>query len=189
MLTFILIICVASIIAYIQLKKGEVVRFETAAPPQQVVMASVAQVGTARRWTTATQSDNNVAFNYHKRPNVFLVIVGLIFGIIPGVVYWLLRSKRESLNVMISETPGGSTAVQIVSNGYQGKSAGRAVQSALGVNAAPTFGYGATAPVAAPLVSLPAPTVALSAPTPLPAVEAPLNPAGSAEAPRDSWRL
>jgi hypothetical protein len=129
----ILLACIGSIVAYIQLKKGEIIRFETPSTPQQVIMTSVAQVGTARRWATVSQGDKNAVFSYHRRPSIILTIFFLIFGIIPGVVYWLIRSKRESLNVMIDQSDRGATIVQIVSNGYQGKSAGRAVRDALGV--------------------------------------------------------
>ncbi|MCB1000363.1 MAG: hypothetical protein R2713_12200 [Ilumatobacteraceae bacterium] len=163
MLYLVLIACIASIVAYVKLKQGEVIRFDTPAPPQHVVMTSVAQVGTARRWTTATQTDTNVAFNYHKRPNTVVVIVLLLFGIIPGVVYWMLRSKREALNVMMTASAApGLTTVQIVSNGYQGKSAGRAVRAALGVS--PT-----AAVTTASTQALPAPRGAFAPPaTPLP---------------------
>lgn len=129
----ILLACIGAIVAYIQLKKGEVLRFETLATPEQVVMNSVGQVGTKRRWATVSQTPTNVAFSYTKKPNIFALLVLLLLGIIPGIIYWVLRSKVESLNAMIVDNPSGNTQVQIASNGFQGKSAGRAIRDAVGV--------------------------------------------------------
>lgn len=133
MIYVILLACAVSIYAYVQLKKGEVLRFETLATPEQVVMHAVGQVGTGKRWATVSQTPTNVAFSYKKNPNIFAVIVLLLLGIIPGIVYWVLRSKKESLNVMIVANPSGNTQVQVTSNGYQGKSAGRLIRDAAGV--------------------------------------------------------
>lgn len=127
------IVCAVSIYAYVQMKKGEVLRFETVSTAEQVVMAAVGQVGTARRWATVTQSPTNVAFSYKKRPSLLITFLLAWFFLIPAIVYWTIRSKVESLNTMIVANPSGNTQVQITSNGYQGKSAGRAVRDAVGI--------------------------------------------------------
>lgn len=137
MAALILVACVASIVAYFVLRRGEALRFVTTARPAQVVMAAVATVGTGRRWATVSHSDGAVAFSYHKRPKFLLLLVGLIVGIVPGLVYWLLASKRESLNVMMDADGEAGTLVQVTSNGFRGRLAGRSVRQALEATPAP----------------------------------------------------
>lgn len=126
---------VAPIVAVVFLRKGEVLRFETLASPDEVMMNSVGQVGTARGWATVTQTQSNVAMTYVRQPNILIVVILFLtcVGIMPAVVYWWLASKKESLNILMSSSPTGNTRVQVTSNGWKGKRAGQAVKDAVGV--------------------------------------------------------
>ena len=129
--------CIAfAIYAVVVLAKGEILRFESLASPDEVVMASVGQVGTSRGWATVTQTPTNVALNYVRQASPVVLIVGFLFcgiGLIPALAYYWLMSKKESLNVMIGDTPTGNTRIQITSNGWKGKRAGQALRDAVGV--------------------------------------------------------
>jgi Na+/H+ antiporter NhaC len=144
MSVLIVLILVAAVIAFFVLRSGEMLRFETSADPHRVIMSAVGIVGAKRRWQTMSQSTHGASFQYHKGPNVLLAIVLLFCFLIPGIVYVLLAGKRESLVVNIDSATTGMTLVQVTSNGYRGKAAGRALQrqvslpaGSLGANTAP----------------------------------------------------
>jgi hypothetical protein len=124
-----------AIYAMVALGKGEILRFETLASPDEVLMASVGQVGTSRGWATVTQSPTNVALNYVRQPNILILLLLLVFCFtIPlAVVYYVLMSKKESLNVLMGDSTTGNTRVQITSNGWKGKRAGQALRDVIGV--------------------------------------------------------
>jgi len=129
----ILVILVAPIIAYLILNRGETLRFETTADPKQVIMNALSILGAKRRWTTLSQSDNAANFSYHKKPNGLVALILLCFLVVPGIVYIVLARKKESASVMVTEPTGsGMTIVQIVSNGWRGKSAGRSLRTQIG---------------------------------------------------------
>lgn len=119
------------------MRKGEVLRIESLASPDEVMMATVGQVGTGKNWATVTQSPSNVALTYVRQPNL-LILVLLAFGtcgtgLFWAGVYWWISSKKESLNVMIADSSTGNTRVQITSNGWYGKKAGHQIRDTIGV--------------------------------------------------------
>lgn len=128
-----LLLLIAAIAGLVILRRGEALCFETAASADQVTMVAVEEVGGKRRWTTLSQAAGSVTFSYYKRPNVLLVLLLAIFVIsIPlAILYVLLAGKRESLSVYSAAVPSGATRVQITSNGWRGKSAGRAIRGGL----------------------------------------------------------
>ena len=125
----------APIYLYVVMRQGEILRFETLATPDEVMMTGVGQVGTARGWATVTQTPSNVALSYVRTPNILVAV--LLFmtcvGIPAAAVYWQILSKKESLNIMMGDSPTGNTRIQITSNGWKGKRAGQAVRDAIGV--------------------------------------------------------
>src|ERR1700680_1830535 len=128
-------ILVAAVIAFFVLRSGETLRFETSADPHRVIMSAVGIVGAKRRWQTMSQSNHGANFQYHKGPNVLLAIILLFCFLIPGIVYVLLAGKRESLILNIDSGTAGMTVVQVTSNGFRGKAAGRTLQRQLSVPA------------------------------------------------------
>jgi hypothetical protein len=117
------------------LKSGETIRFETSSTPRQVTMGAVGAVSTKRRWQTIGQGDGAANFVYHKGPNKLIALLGLLFMIVPGIVYMVLAGKKEALAVNTDDSTVGMTVVQVVSNGFRGKSAGRAIRSQFGLAA------------------------------------------------------
>jgi hypothetical protein len=147
----------AAIFAYFKLKSGEVLRFETTATPRQVTMAAVGIIGARRKWATMSQGDGAVQFSFHKRPRWWLVVLlGItLVGFPIAIVYALLAGKTEALAVNTDDSTDGMTIVQIASNGWRGKSAGRALRHEVGLapaaiaSMAPTRGEGELDPGAA----------------------------------------
>lgn len=145
-----------AIYAYIKMKSGEVLRFETTSTPRQVTMAATGIIAAKRKWETLSQGDGSAQFTYAKKPNWALVIIAAItiIGFPIAVVYALLAGKKESISVN-TEEGSGLTVVQIASNGGRGKSAGRALRDSLGLapasvaSMAPTQTQGQLDPAAA----------------------------------------
>jgi hypothetical protein len=143
MSVLIVLVLIASVVAFFMLRSGENLRFETSSDPHRVVMAAVGIVGAKRRWEIMAQSDRSTNFKYHKRPKILVAIILLLCFLIPGIVYVLLAGKRESLVVNIDAGTAGMTVVQITSNGFRGKAAGRALQRQVSVPAG-ALGAGGT---------------------------------------------
>jgi len=133
MSVLIVLILIAAVIAFFMLRSGETLRFETSADPHRVIMAAIGIVGTKRRWHTMSQSDHGANFQYRKGPNVLVAIILLLCFLIPGIVYIVLAGKRESLVVNVDGATRGMAVVQVTSNGYRGKSAGRTLRGQVSV--------------------------------------------------------
>jgi hypothetical protein len=135
MSVLIVLILIAAIVAFFILRSGENLRFETPSDPHRIVMAAVGIIGAKRRWQTMTQSDHGASFRYYKRPNALIATILLLCFLIPGIIYVLLAGKRESLVLTIDSGTVGMTVVQITSNGFRGKAAGRTLQRQVSVRA------------------------------------------------------
>ncbi|HST55074.1 MAG TPA: hypothetical protein VLJ42_04140 [Solirubrobacteraceae bacterium] len=139
----------AAVVAFFTLRSGENLRFETSCDSFRVVMAAVGVVGAKRGWQTMAQSDRGADFKYHQQPRMLVAIILLLCFLIPGIVYIVLAGKHESLVLNVDSGMPGMTIVQITSNGFRGKFAGRALQrqvsvpaGAMGTGAAPMFTAG-----------------------------------------------
>jgi hypothetical protein len=174
------IFIIAAIVGLILLRRGEKLQFVTRATSHQVTMAAVGEVGAKRRWTTLTQGAGTVTFTYFRRPSYIILFLLLLFiATIPlAILYAIMARRHEALSVYAAPGDNGETYVQIVSNGWRGKGAGRAIQGQLGVVAAPTAAPAVAAPpAAAPIVM--APAARLQAPAPM-AAPVPMNTAFTA---------
>ncbi len=134
---------IASVAAFFMLRSGENLRFETPSDPHRVVMAAVGIIGAKRRWEIMAQSEHNASFKYHRRPRTLVALALLLCFLVPGIVYVLLAGKHESLIVNIDSGTSGMTVVQITSNGFRGKAAGRALRRRVSVPAGALGGTGA----------------------------------------------
>ncbi len=130
-----LLFVVGSIAAYVWLRRGEELRFETTAEPDHVMMAAVGVFGTKRRWSILSLTDHNASFAYHKSPNWLIALLLLMLLLVPGIVYLILGSKREDVFVMTVAGPGPHVTVQVTSNGYRGKFTARALRRRLEIPA------------------------------------------------------
>jgi hypothetical protein len=124
-----------SIVAFLVLRSGENLRFESPSEPRRIVMAAVAIVATKRHWQVMTQSDEGASFRYHRRPKALVAVLLLFFFLIPGIVYLVLAGKRESLILNLYRDDAGMTVAQLTSNGFRGKFAGRALMQQVSVRA------------------------------------------------------
>jgi hypothetical protein len=120
---------IGSIVAYFVLKSGETIRFETSSTPRQITMGAVGLVAGKRRWQTLSQGDGSANFVYHKGPNKLIALIGLLFFVLPGLFYIIIAGKKEALAVNTEDSTAGITVVQVTSNGWRGKVAGRAVRN------------------------------------------------------------
>jgi hypothetical protein len=139
----IVLILIGAVIAYFMLRSGENLRFETSLEAHRVVMSAVGIVAAKRRWEIMTQNDCSASFSYHQRPKLLAAISLALCFLVPGIVYMLLAGKRESLVVNIDSSTLGMTIVQITSNGFRGKAAGRALHRLISLPAG-ALGTGTT---------------------------------------------
>jgi hypothetical protein len=131
----------AAVTTFLMLRSGENLRFETSLDPHRVVMTTVGIVAAKRRWATVAQTNYSASFRFHRRPKILPAIILLSFFLIPGIVYVVLAGKRESLIVNIDSGTTGMAVVQITSNGFRGKAAGRDLERQVGMPAG-TLGTG-----------------------------------------------
>jgi hypothetical protein len=143
MSVLVVLILIAAVVTFFILRAGEVRRFETSADPHRVIIAVVGIVGARRSWQTLSQTDHHVSFRYHKGPNMLITLILLLCLLVPGIVYILLAGKRESLIVNIDSATNGMTVVQVTSNGYRGKGAGRELHRRISLPAG-SLGAGTT---------------------------------------------
>lgn len=130
-----LFVLIGSIVAFVLLRSGENLRFETPTDPRRIVMATVAIVATKRNWQVICQSDDGATLRYHRRPNALIAVILLCVFLIPGIVYLVLAGKRESLVLNVYRDGAGLTVAQLTSNGFRGKFAGRALAQQVSVQA------------------------------------------------------
>jgi hypothetical protein len=130
-----LLILIASMVAFLVLRSGENLRFETPTDPRRIVMAAVAIVATKRHWQVMAQSEDGASFSYYRRPRAMVAAILLFLFLIPGIVYMALAGKRESLVLHIYRDETGMTIAQLSSNGFRGKFAGRALAQQVSVRA------------------------------------------------------
>lgn len=130
-----LLCVVVPIVVYVILRRGEQIRFETTTTPRQAIMASLGVVGTRRGWSTLAQGADYANFTLAKRANWFVAIVLLFFFVVPGIVYLVVAGRKQSLTINTFQPDPATTIVQCSSNGWRGKSLGRALRKSLGVDA------------------------------------------------------
>jgi hypothetical protein len=83
-------------------------------PPRDVVQAAI-QTFTARGWTTTSRSGRNVTFTRSQSPGCGIVLVLFLFGIIPGLIYWVAAKRSLVVSVLADNVAGqpGQADVQI----------------------------------------------------------------------------
>lgn len=102
--------------------------------PGKEVRAKVVQIMTAKGGTLTAQTDDMIAAAFPGRPNILLVLILLVFGIVPGVIYWLVAKRTKSLLVQLAETDT-QTTVTITSGGKVTEDAQKAIIGAFGQKA------------------------------------------------------
>jgi hypothetical protein len=82
--------------------------------PRDVVLAAVHNF-TSRGWITTTQSEQSVTFSKSQTPSCLVTFFLLIFGIIPGLLYWIAAKRTLTVSVMArpANEQSGQSGVQI----------------------------------------------------------------------------
>ena len=138
-----LLAVVGAVAAFYMLRSGETLRFETSTDARRAVMAAVGVVAARRHWQVLSESADGASFQYRAGPRMLVAILLLSFFIVPGIVYIILANRRESLIVHLDSATGGMMLVQVTSNGFRGKFAGRALHRQLSLPAG-SIGAGST---------------------------------------------
>jgi hypothetical protein len=102
-----LAIVIAAIWWAIQQGRSGAIGFEAGRSPKDVVLGAV-QMFSQRGWVTTSQSDQSISFSKSQPPGCLITIVLLLFGIIPGLLYWI--AARRTLTVSVSAYPASAAS-------------------------------------------------------------------------------
>lgn len=84
-----------------------VITFRARRPPDQVIVAAL-QSFSGRGWTTTSQTSQTISFARSQAPGCLITGFLLLFGIIPGLLYWI--AAKRTLTVSVTAQPDGSSA-------------------------------------------------------------------------------
>lgn len=90
-----------------------VIAFRAQRPPDQVIVAAL-QSFSGRGWTTTSQTSQTISFARSQAPGCLITGFLLLFGIIPGLLYWI--AAKRTLTVSVTAQPEGSGASASVVN-------------------------------------------------------------------------
>ena len=92
--------------SYTQGRPG-VIAFRAQRAPDQVVVAAL-QSFSGHGWTTTAQTNQTISFARSQAPGCLITGFLLLFGIIPGLLYWI--AAKRTLTVSVTAQPEGSRA-------------------------------------------------------------------------------
>lgn len=99
--------------------------FRTTVPPSQVIRQAVQEIGSQRRYTATGHSADYASFTFKQHANCGIAFVLACFVIVPGVLYFLLASRTQTLNVSVFPEPDGTSSVQVSASGGETKRRGK----------------------------------------------------------------
>lgn len=148
----------------------------TTLPPSQIIRQAVQEIGTQRRYVASGHSSDFASFTFKQHANCLIAILLAFLFVIPGILYFLLANRSQSLTINVFPEGDGTTNVQVSASGGETKRRGRRFLRALPDAAVVTTGGMQQTP------ALAQPAVGTSAPTPLaaPTPAAELPPASTA---------
>jgi len=76
-------------------------------PPQQVVVAAL-QSFSGHGWTTTSQTERTISFARTQSPGCLVTGFLLLFGLIPGLLYWIAAKRTLTVSVAAQPDPGGT---------------------------------------------------------------------------------
>lgn len=122
--------------------RGGVESETTSKDPSQVIASAVASipVGTVSMrssWMPTGHSDRSASFVYKRRPSILVALVGLLFFLVPGILYLVFAGKSQTLQVDCLSTAAGVTTVQVASSGGYARRRGRVFLGVLAATPAP----------------------------------------------------
>lgn len=96
--------------------------FNAQHPPRQVVVAAL-QSFSGHGWTTTSQTDQTISFARTQAPGCLITGFLLLFGIIPGLLYWI--AAKRTLTVSVTAQPGGGGSASMVNIAWSRNGGGR----------------------------------------------------------------
>jgi hypothetical protein len=108
--------------AYQQGRPGAIA-FIADRPPREVVVAAL-QNFTLHGWTTTSQTKRTISFARTQSPGCLITGFLLLFGLIPGLLYWIAAKRTLTVSVAVQPDPGG-TDRSIVSIAWSRNGGGR----------------------------------------------------------------
>jgi hypothetical protein len=96
--------------------------FEASRSPSDVVMSAL-QTFSQRGWTTTAQTGQTISFTKSQAPGCLITFFLLLFGIIPGLLYWI--AAKRTLAVSVTAQPGGQAGGSLVNVAWSRNGGGR----------------------------------------------------------------
>jgi len=103
----------------------------TTLPPSQIIRQAVQEIGTQRRFTATGHSSDFASFTFKQHANCLIAIIFTCFFILPGILYFFISSRTQSLTINVFPEPDGTTSVQVSASGGETKRRGRRFLRAL----------------------------------------------------------
>lgn len=104
--------------------------------PEEIIPLAVAQIpgntmSMRSSWMPAGHSDRSATFVYHRRPSIIIALIGLLFFLVPGILYLVFARKNETLQIDCLGAAGGLTTVQVAASGSVARGRGRSFLKSL----------------------------------------------------------
>src|SRR5437899_2324159 len=87
--------------------------FRTTLPASQIIRQAVQEIGTERRWTATGHSSDYASFTFKQHASCGIALVLAFFLLVPGILYFLLQSRTQTLSINVFPEPDGTNAVQV----------------------------------------------------------------------------
>jgi len=97
----------------------------TTLPPAQIIRQAVQEIGSQRRYAATGHSTDFASFTFKQHANCLIAIILTFFFIVPGILYFFLASRTQSLSINVFPEPDGTTSVQVSSSGGETKRRGK----------------------------------------------------------------
>jgi hypothetical protein len=117
-----LVLCVLFIWWSYQQGRAGAASFKADRRPDDVVMAAL-QTFSQRGWTTTSQTVRSISFSKSQAPGCLITFFLLLFGIIPGLLYWI--AAKRTLTVSVTAQPAGAGTGSMVSVAWSRNGGGR----------------------------------------------------------------
>lgn len=106
-----LALCVLFIWWSYQQGRAGAATFHAGRGPDDVVIAAL-QTFSQRGWTTTSQTPRSISFSKTQAPGCLITFFLLLFGIIPGLLYWIAAKRTLTVSVTAQPVPR-STGAQV----------------------------------------------------------------------------
>lgn len=98
--------------AMVQNSRPGALAFDVDVPSPDIILAAV-HFFTTHGWSTTTQQGRTITFTKIETPSCLVAIALAIFGLIPGLLYWIAAKRALTLSVTTQPSPGSDTRSQV----------------------------------------------------------------------------